>query len=85
MQRPSPQSLVADVATQAAQSGLVLATDGRTTELFREPLPAGWFRVGVTMRGPIADALTTVPETYRGPEWDSAAAHLASMQARGVL
>lgn len=34
----------------AIEQGCVLATDGATVEVKREPLPVGWHRVAVTHR-----------------------------------
>lgn len=43
-------ALVHLAVAYAIEQGCVLATDGREVEVKREPLPAGWHRVGVVHR-----------------------------------
>ena len=55
MSEPFPQrwanDLLADIIERAARAGLVLAVHGTTIELRREPLPEGWTRVAVRVKG----------------------------------
>lgn len=46
------RELLASAARRAIEAGLVLASNGRTIQTMREPLPAGWNRVAVTERRP---------------------------------